>query len=125
RLTLLTLVTAPAIVGIVRVLSRRLRHSSREAQHAMGDLTQVVEEAIEGQQEVKLFGGQAYEAGRFSKTADRVRRFAMKQASAAAINVPLVQMVAAGAVAVIIFLATRQASTDVSTVGGFVSYIIA
>src|SRR5690606_5708149 len=42
-----------------------------------------------------------------------------------AINVPLVQMVAAGAVAVIIFLATRQASADVASVGGFVSYIIA
>ena len=125
RLTLLTLVTVPAIVAIVRVVSRRLRHSSRESQHAMGDLTQVLEEAIEGQQEVKLFGGQSYEAGRFSKTADRVRRFAMKQASAAAINVPLVQMVAAGAVALMVFLATRQASADVASVGGFVSYIIA
>jgi subfamily B ATP-binding cassette protein MsbA len=125
QLTLLTLFAAPAIVGIVRVLSRRLRHSSRESQHAMGDLTQVVEEAIEGQQEVKLFGGQGYEASRFSRNADRVRRFAMKQASAAAINVPLVQMVAAAAVAAMIFLATRQAATDVASVGGFVSYIIA
>jgi subfamily B ATP-binding cassette protein MsbA len=125
RLTLLTLVTVPAIVAIVRVLSKRLRHSSRESQFAMGDLTQVLEEAIEGQQEVKLFGGQAYEATRFSKGADRVRRFAMKQASAAAINVPLVQMVAASAVALMVFLATRQASADVASVGGFVSYIIA
>lgn len=125
RLTLLTLVTVPAIVAIVRVLSKRLRHSSRESQYAMGDLTQVLEEAIEGQQEVKLFGGQAYEATRFSKGADRVRRFAMKQASAAAINVPLVQMVAASAVALMVFLATRQASSDVASVGGFVSYIIA
>ncbi|MGH8638257.1 MAG: lipid A export permease/ATP-binding protein MsbA, partial [Burkholderiales bacterium] len=125
RLTLLTLVTVPAIVAIVRVLSKRLRHSSRESQYAMGDLTQVVEEAIEGQQEVKLFGGKAYEATRFSKDADRVRRFAMKQASAAAINVPLVQMVAASAVALMVYLATRQASADVASVGGFVSYIIA
>jgi subfamily B ATP-binding cassette protein MsbA len=91
----------------------------------MGDLTQVLEEAIEGHQEVKLFGGQAYEATRFSKDADRVRRFAMKQASAAAINVPLVQMVAASAVALMVFLATRRASADVASVGGFVSYIIA
>jgi len=124
-LTLLTLVTAPAIVVIVRTLSRRLRHSSRESQRAMGDLTQVLEEAIEGQQEVKLFGGQPYEASRFSKTADRVRRFAMKQASAAAVNGPLVQMVAAGAVALMVYLAARQASADVASVGGFVSFIMA
>jgi subfamily B ATP-binding cassette protein MsbA len=125
RLTLLTLVTVPAIVFIVRALSRRLRHSSRESQVAMGDLTQVLEEAIEGQQEVKLFGGQAYEGSRFSKTADRVRRFAMKQASAAAINAPLVQMVAAGAVALMVYLAAREASADVASVGGFVSFIMA
>ena len=31
---------------IVRVLSRRLRHSSRQSQQAMGDLTQVLQEAI-------------------------------------------------------------------------------
>ncbi|RPI43991.1 MAG: lipid A export permease/ATP-binding protein MsbA [Betaproteobacteria bacterium] len=125
KLTLLTLLTLPAIVVIVRVLSRRLRNSSRQSQRAMGDLTQVLQEALEGQREVKLFGGFDYEMARFRDTADRVRRYAMKQASAAAINVPLVQMVAALALALMVYLATRQASSDVSTVGGFVSFIMA
>jgi subfamily B ATP-binding cassette protein MsbA len=49
----------------------------------------------------------------------------MKQVSAAAINVPLVQMVAAGALALMVYLATRQASTEIATVGGFVSFIMA
>ncbi len=125
KLTLITLLTLPAIVVIVRVLSRRLRHSSRQSQQAMGDLTQVLQEAIEGQREVKLFGGSDYEVERFGQSADRVRRFAMKQAAAAAINVPLVQMVAALALALMVYLATRQASSDVSTIGGFVSFIMA
>ena len=125
KLTLLTLLTLPAIVVIVRVLSRRLRNSSRQSQQAMGDLTQVLQEAIEGQREVKLFGGSEYEMARFRDRADRVRRYVMKQASAAAINVPLVQMVAAFALALMVYLATRQASSDVSSVGGFVSFIMA
>jgi subfamily B ATP-binding cassette protein MsbA len=125
KLTLLALCMAPLIVIIVRLLSRRLRNASRESQRAMGDLTQVLEEAIEGQREVKLFGGQPYEAGRFGQQADRVRRFSMKQAIAAAINVPLVQMVAAIALALIVYLTTREAHANATTVGGFVSFIVA
>lgn len=125
RMTLLTLVIVPAIVFIVRVLSRRLRHSSRLSQQSMGDLTHVLQEALEGHREVKLFGGAEYEQQRFLETSERVRRAAMKQASAAAINVPLVQMVAAAALALVIWLATRQADSDISTVGGFVSFIMA
>ncbi len=125
RMTLLTLVIVPAIVFIVRVLSRRLRHSSRLSQQSMGDLTHVLQESLEGHREVKLFGGADYEQQRFVATAERVRRAAMKQASAAAINVPLVQMVAAAALALVIWLATRQVDSDISSVGGFVSFIMA
>ncbi|MCC6532414.1 MAG: lipid A export permease/ATP-binding protein MsbA [Burkholderiales bacterium] len=125
RLTMLALAMAPVIMLIVRVLSKRLRNASRESQRAMGDLTQVLEEAIEGQREVKLFGGQGYETARFGRQANQVRRYAMKQAIAAAINVPLVQMVAAAALSLIIYLAVRQAAADVATVGGFVSFVIA
>lgn len=125
RMTLLILVIVPAIVFIVRVLSRRLRHSSRLSQQSMGDLTHVLQESLEGHREVKLFGGADYEQQRFFETSERVRRAAMKQASAAAINVPLVQMVAAAALALVIWLATRQADSDISSVGGFVSFVMA
>jgi subfamily B ATP-binding cassette protein MsbA len=125
QLTLLALVMGPIIVQIVRYASVRLRNASRASQRAMGDMTQILEESIDGQREVKLFGGQDYEAKRFGEQADQVRRYSMKQTVAAAINVPLVQMVAAVALAVMIYLASRQAATDINSVGGFVSFIIA
>ena len=50
---------------MVRLLSVRLRNSSREVQQAMGDITQVIEEAIGAHKVVKLFGGQEYEQRRF------------------------------------------------------------
>ena len=125
KLTLIGLVIAPPIVYIVRVVSLRLREMSRETQRAMGELNQVVEEAIEGQKVVKIFGGQDYEAKRFHETNNWVRRYTMKQVSAAAANVPIVQLLAAVAIAGIIYLVTAQSATDKTTVGSFVSFIAA
>ena len=125
KLTLLALVMTPIIVGVVRLISVRLRRSSRDAQQAMGDITQVLGEAIDGNKVVKLFGGQQYEAGRFEARVNHVRRVIMKQTAAAAASVPVVQLVAATALATIIYLATQQSGAQQVTLGGFVSFITA
>ncbi len=125
KLTLLALVMTPMIVGVVRLICVRLRHSSRTVQQAMGDVTQVLQESIEGHKVVKLFGGQHYEAARFGEQVNRVRHFTMKQVTAAAASVPVVQLLAGIALAVIIYLATQQSSADELTVGEFVSFIAA
>jgi subfamily B ATP-binding cassette protein MsbA len=91
----------------------------------MGDVTQVLQEAIEGHRVVKLFGGRLYEAGRFRDEADRVRRFLMKQTKAAAASVPAAQLVAAIALSLIVLVATTQSNSNEITVGGFVSFITA
>src|SRR5258708_12342791 len=49
----------------------------------------------------------------------------MKMTSAAAANVPLVQIVVSLALALIIYLAVRQAAPDETTVGRFVSFLTA
>jgi subfamily B ATP-binding cassette protein MsbA len=125
KLTLLALTMAPIIVAVVRVISVRLRRSSRDVQEAMGEVTQVAQEAIEGHKVVKLFGGQRYETQRFDATANRVRRYLMKQASAAAASVPIVQLIAAAALAVMVYLATLQSGAQEITVGGFGSFVTA
>ena len=125
KLTLLAMVMTPLIVGVVRLISIRLRASSRAVQQAMGDVTQVLQETIEGHKVVKLFGGQRYEAARFGEQANRVRRFMMKQAAAAAASVPVVQLLAGLALAAIVYLATQQSHANEVTVGEFVSFITA
>lgn len=122
KLTLLSLLMTPLIVLIVRLVSVRLRNSSRDVQKSMGEVTQVIQEAIEGHKIVKLYGGQAYESGRFEQQTNHVRRYLMKQAAAAATSVPFVQLVAASALAAMIFFATQDASI---TVGSFVSFLTA
>jgi len=125
KLTLLALVMAPVIVLVVRMISVRLRTTSRAVQSQMGEMTQVIQESIEGHRVVKLFGGQDYEQQRFDAQANNVRRQLMRQIAATAANVPIVQFIAALALATIVYLATQQSNTDQITVGGFVSFITA
>ena len=46
KLTLLSLVMVPIIAFILKIINARLRNASRDAQRAMGDITQVIEETI-------------------------------------------------------------------------------
>jgi subfamily B ATP-binding cassette protein MsbA len=125
KLTLLSLIVTPIVAIVIYTINRRLRNSSRESQRAMGNITQVIEESVSAHKVVKLFGGQDYEQQRFTTETNGMRRQSMKQAAAAAANVPLVQMVAALALAIIIYLATAQAKTNETTVGGFLSFVAA
>ncbi len=125
KLTLLAFIMAPLIVAVVRLISVRLRHSSHAVQHGMGEVTQVLQETIDGHKVVKLFGGQRYEAARFAEKADSVRRYLMKQSTAAAASVPIVQLLAGIALAVIVYLATGESKSNTLTVGDFVSFITA
>ncbi len=125
KLTLLSLVMLPIIALILRVINARLRNASRDSQRAMGDITQVIEESVAAHKVVKLFGGQHYESARFNDQINWVRRHTMKQTIAAAANVPIVQMIAAIALSIIVYLATVQSRSDETTVGGFLSFVAA
>jgi ATP-binding cassette, subfamily B, bacterial MsbA len=125
KLTLISLTLTPIMALIVMVFARRLRRNSRDAQKTMGDLTQVLGEAIDGQRVVKIFGGQPYESARFDETAQRAFRFSLKQDLATAATAALVHLTAAIAVALIVYLATRESVVGGTTVGGFAAFITA
>lgn len=125
KLTLITLIVAPAITLVVRIFSKRLRRVGREVQNSMGTTTQVLQESVDGQKVIKVFGGKDYESRRFHDAANRVRGYTMRYAAAASANSSLVQLLAAIAMAFIITLVVRQSAASEITVGGFVSFITA
>jgi len=125
QLTLITFVTAPIIVLLVKYFSARLRLMSHRLQESMGDVTHVLEEAIDGQHVVRSFGGEPYEKGRFANTVEQVRRFQLKFMAASTANSPVTQVVISVALAVILILAARLSATDEITVGSFVSFFAA
>jgi ATP-binding cassette, subfamily B, bacterial MsbA len=125
QLTLMFLLLAPIIAISVRTISLRFRKSSRQIQQSMGEITHVVQEAIEGQRVVKIFCAQDAETRAFNQVNARNLKQAMKKATAAAINVPVVELLAAIGVAIAIHFATKQAALGQLTAGDFVSYITA
>jgi subfamily B ATP-binding cassette protein MsbA len=125
KLSLITLVIGPVIALVIRSFSNRLRETSRSAQYAMGDITHVLDEAIECHKVVKVFGGQDYEQRHFGAAIKRMRDYAMRQTVAAGASVPLVQVCAAVAVAVIVYYSTQQSGAGGVTVGSFVSFMTA
>ena len=74
---------------------------------------------------VKVFSGQAYETRRFTGAANRVRRFQVKFAAAAAAAAPIGQMIAAIALAIILLLAERRFAAGALTISDFVSFFTA
>ena len=125
QLTLITFVMIPPIAIVVRLFNRRLRGLTRQTQQSMGEINHVLQETMDNQKVVKIFGGQVYESHRFGDAVNRVRRLLVKEQSAAAANVPIVQLLAAIAVGVVIFQVTLDVQADRTTVGGFVSFIAA
>lgn len=125
QLTLIVFGMVPLTLWIVRIASRRLRGLSRKAQQNIGELTQVVDEAVGGHRVVKLYGGEPYERDRFRLTANRARLFEMKRVAANAVYEPVIQFIAAVALAIIVYIAAGQASANTTTVGGFVSFFMA
>jgi subfamily B ATP-binding cassette protein MsbA len=125
QLTLIALAVGPLIALVVRRIALRLRRMSREAQRSLGDLVSVLQETIECQKVVKVFGGQDYESGRFRSRAQALRGFNMRQNIAEALTTPITHMLAAMALAVIVYIAMDDSIAQRATVGEFASFITA
>ena len=125
QLTLIAAVTVPPIVAIVVYFSRRLRLTSHGVQRAMGDVTHVLQESVDGHRVVKVFSGQPYETRRFADAASRVRRFQLKFSIAAAATAPIAQMIAAVALTIILLLSARMFSAGTLAISDFVSFFTA
>ena len=125
KLTLIALVIAPLVALFVRVLGRRLRNMARASQRALGDVVHVLEETIECHRVVKVFGGQDYEASRFRRAIGQLRGFNMRQKVPEALITPVTHLLAASAMAVIVYVALREALAAETTVGEFASFFTA
>ncbi|MGH8762263.1 MAG: lipid A export permease/ATP-binding protein MsbA [Nitrosospira sp.] len=125
KLSVLALLMTSVILLIMRSVSKRLQMMGQEAQQSMDNINQVLRESIENHKVVKLYGGEQYETHRMGEQAGRAHGFTMRQATIAAFSVPLIQMTTAVALVAILYLATQQASINETTVGSFVSFIMA
>lgn len=124
-LTIGFLTVGPIIGYVITLISGKFRRVSRNIQDSMGEVSNVIEEAIEGHRVVKVFGGQTYEAERFGRVNELNRKLNIKLTVTKALSVPVIQFFVAMALALIIFFATSGDLVEQLSVGAFVSFITA
>ena len=91
----------------------------------MGQMMQVLGEAVDGQRVVKVYGGQEFEQSRFMRAAHGLRRNLVKQVSASSMNTGVTQLIVSVALAVIIYSAGLRAAEGSFSAGDFMSYLTA
>jgi subfamily B ATP-binding cassette protein MsbA len=125
KLTLISLTVGPLIAFLIRRINTLFRRYSRRIQNSMGNVTRVAKEAIEAPRVVRVFNAQDYEAAQFEDVIEHNRRSHMKLMFAKGLSNPVVQTIAATAIAGVLYLATVDAVQGRTTVGEFTSFIAA
>ncbi len=105
QLTLAFLLIAPVIGIIVKLSGKRFKKTNRNIQRAVGDVAHVTKETVSSFSVVRSFGGEAYEARRFSEASRRNRQQQIKLSRAREIYTPTLQFIVAVAMAVMMYMA--------------------
>ena len=93
KLTLFFIAIMPLIAVLVALVSKRFRLISTRIQSAMGDVTHVTQEVVNGYQEVRMFGAESAERLRMEVASHSNRRQNMKMALTEGISNPLVMLI--------------------------------
>ncbi|MFJ2283674.1 lipid A export permease/ATP-binding protein MsbA [Pseudomonas sp. NPDC087803] len=104
KLTLVMVAILPLIAVMVRTASKKFRKQSKKIQLAMGDVTHVASETIQGYRVVRSFGGEAYEEQRFLNASQSNTDKQLRMTRTGAIYTPMLQLVIYTAMAVLMFL---------------------
>jgi subfamily B ATP-binding cassette protein MsbA len=102
----------------LRQMTPKLRSSGKIVQQSMGEMTQVVEEAVSGQRMVKIFGGAEYEYQRFAKMAAKNRHMQIRLGRISGLNSMVIELLAALALGLVVFYAVGKFSA-----GEFAAFI--
>jgi len=125
QLTLILFLIGPIVAWIIDKASKLMRHSSKAMQSNMGQLTQRLEEGLTAHQDIKVYGAEQYEQNRFQYSATELLNNTMKVTKVSALNVPLVQILAAIALAGIVYIALQMSAENQFTTGELLAYITA
>lgn len=125
QLTLLMAVIVPIVAFIIDKASKLMRHASSKMQNNMGQLTHQMEEGLTGHRDIKIYGAETYEEQRFHQTASELFKNTLQVTKVSAANVPLVQVLAAIALSIIVYIAMTLSAQGAFTPGELLAYVTA
>jgi subfamily B ATP-binding cassette protein MsbA len=123
RLTVFAVVVLPIVTFISRKLSRRMRDLSRKNMYMTGELTRVVQETIDLQKVVKIYGGESEARSGFDNMMARLRGNAMRISVTSSTTVPVTQLLMAGAMSCMIYFALDLSRGGTMTAGTFIAFV--
>ena len=105
KLTLLLIGTAPLIAMIVYVAGKRLKKLATKIQTAMGDVTHIASEAVDGHVEIKSFNAQDYENSRFLKANASNKNQNLKLEATGNLATPIIQILVSVSLSLVAYFA--------------------
>ena len=105
KLTLLLIGTAPLIAMIVYVAGKRLKKLAKKIQTAMGDVTHIASEAVDGHVEIKSFNAQDYENSRFLKANASNKNQNLKLEATGNLATPIIQILVSVSLSLVAYFA--------------------
>ena len=125
QLSLVVLLIFPVLSWLSRYYRDRLKKIQAGAQAGVAEMTNVINEVHQGHRVVKLFGGYASAAERFTFVNDRIVRLTKKMNQASSARSPFSELIASLALAIVIFIALWQSQAGQTTIGEFMAFIVA
>lgn len=124
-LSLIALSIFTLIVPPVAYLGSKIRKASKRGQEAIGDLSAVLSESIQGSKIVTSFNLEEYQIGKFKQTNRDFLRSMIKATKSEAIQSPILTLIGAAGIAAVVYVAGHQVVNQELTIGALTSFIIA
>lgn len=124
RLTLMMLIILPVLVAVAVFFGRFIRKISRQAQDQLAESNTIVEETLQGITNVKAFVNEAYEAGRYRSSVNKVVDIAVRGAKFRGIFASFIVFCMFGTIVGVIWYGSHLVQTGVLTVGTLTTFIL-
>ncbi len=112
KLTLVSLVLAPLLIGALQPILRKLRKRHRRLSNEYGEMTSIVAEAVSGIRLVKATGAEPHESVRFTDASGRYAKAMTRVAALGVLSQPLTEVAGTAIAVLVLWIGARQVLVD-------------
>ena len=124
-LTLVTVLIAPLIIGLLKTISKKLKPLTAKSQENVATLLSRLRESYEAHPVVKITNAYGVEMQHFAAVNQEVKRLALRATKIGAVGTPATQLIGMAGVAVVLAVAMAEVQHGLMTMGDFVTFLTA
>lgn len=125
KLAFLLLIVGPAIAYTIKKMGKIIKQASLDIQQDVGNVSSMLQEVFVGIREIKAFGAESFEEGRFKKYLDKCFSSIMNNVHADSLLPVVVEIFAMVGGGVAFYFATHQVLSKSITPGQLTSFVAA